>query len=408
MDKIKILVAPGDRGGSGKFRCVDPHVNLQNNNPNDFFVDINYSIDFEDINYLKKYDVIFLHRLAQNQYSKSVSIISNLKKLGLKVIIDLDDYWELDRSHSSYDLNKLQNISSVIIESVKLADLVIVSTNLLAKEVKRLNKNVQVLPNAIDPNEEQFKIKKTESNRTRFGWLGGSSHIKDLELLSGLGSTINDFNKIGQTVLCGFDTRGEIRTYNKETKKYTSRQMAPQETVWFLYEMFLTNNYRFLENDITYLKYLVDFKYDENFNDIDKPYRRIWTKPITQYANGYNNFDVALAPLKDNKFNMYKSQLKVIEAGFHKKAIIAQNYGPYTIDLVNAVNKGGSFNVGGNALLVESNKNHKQWNQHVKKLITNPNLIVDLGEKLYETVKDKYDLNNVTQIRSEIYKNLMK
>jgi hypothetical protein len=27
---------------------------------------------------------------------------------------------------------------------------------------------------------------------------------------------------------------------------------------------------------------------------------------------------------------------------------------------------------------------------------------------LYETVKDKYDLNNVTKTRSEIYKNLIK
>ena len=32
----------------------------------------------------------------------------------------------------------------------------------------------------------------------------------------------------------------------------------------------------------------------------------------------------------------------------------------------------------------------------------------DLGEKLYETVKDKYNLNNVTKNRYEIYKNLMK
>ena len=35
-------------------------------------------------------------------------------------------------------------------------------------------------------------------------------------------------------------------------------------------------------------------------------------------------------------------------------------------------------------------------------------MIKDLGEKLYETVKDKYNLNNVTKNRYEIYKNLMK
>ena len=31
-------------------------------------------------------------------------------------------------------------------------------------------------------------------------------------------------------------------------------------------------------------------------------------------------------------------------------------------------------------------------------------MITELGERLYETVKDKYDLNNVTKDRSEWYK----
>ena len=128
---------------------------------------------------------------------------------------------------------------------------------------------------------------------------------------------------------------------------------------------------------------------------------------IDTYAKGYNEFDVALAPLNDSSFNKYKSQLKVIEAGFHKKAIIAQNYGPYTIDLVSAIEKGGGFNSKGNSLLVESSKNHKQWSQHIKRLIDNPNLVEDLGEKLYETVKDRYDINHVTKLRAEIYKTLI-
>jgi glycosyltransferase involved in cell wall biosynthesis len=116
---------------------------------------------------------------------------------------------------------------------------------------------------------------------------------------------------------------------------------------------------------------------------------------------------VALAPLAENSFNKYKSQLKIIEAGFHKKAIIAQNYGPYTIDLISAIEKGGGFNESGNALLVDTSKNHKQWSQHVKRLVDNPNLVKDLGEKLYETVKDTYNLNNVTKNRAEIYKTLL-
>jgi len=79
MSKIKILVAPGDRAGSGKYRCVDPHVNLQNNFSSEYFVDINYNIDFNDFNYLKQYDIIFIHRIPQHRHREAVDIIKILK-----------------------------------------------------------------------------------------------------------------------------------------------------------------------------------------------------------------------------------------------------------------------------------------------------------------------------------------
>jgi len=43
----------------------------------------------------------------------------------------------------------------------------------------------------------------------------------------------------------------------------------------------------------------------------------------------------------------------------------------------------------------------------MKRLVDNPSLVEDLGERLYETVKDTYDINNVTKTRAEIYKNLV-
>ena len=88
-------------------------------------------------------------------------------------------------------------------------------------------------------------------------------------------------------------------------------------------------------------------------------------------------------------FNKVKSQLKVIEAGFHKKALIAQDYGPYQIDCVNAIEYGGKINPKGNCLLVDTHKNHKQWYQYTKKLLDNPSLVEDLGEKLYEDSSSK-------------------
>jgi glycosyltransferase involved in cell wall biosynthesis len=763
MSKIKMLIAPGDNSGSGKFRCIDPHVNLQNNFSEDFFIDIDHDIDFSNISFLKKYDAVFIHlNLLRQKNKEAISIINNLKKLDIKVIVDIDDHWELDPSHGYYQSAKLDNLFSISIECIKLADMVTTTTETLRNVIKVYNKNVVILPNAINPNEEQFKIKKTESDLIRFGWLGGScmtpdteiltndgwkrfdelnktetvatlnpktneveyhkpngyicepfegelncaknglveyevtqnhnmyasianslthkklnleliqsekihgknfhvkrdgiwlgkeeeyfilpslkeysesfnekpfkmdkwleffgfwmaegwtsktrglyqvgiaqtkkngslnhmfnllielgfnptytkdktqlrvfdkqlwyylsyfgcanekfipkdilnlcerqlniflkwfiigdghieknkyermraftsspslandlqeialkigisatitnrgkrtteikgikiknqydsltvnfskhpnisrhhkntplikseaqynkyykgnvycvevenhiiyvrrngkpmwignSHIKDIELLSDFSAAQKSLPKKTQIVLCGFNPKGIVQTRNPQTGEIETTPMKPQESSWFMYELFLTNNYKNLENDPEYLKYLVSFIDDPNYNTTNKLYRRVWTKPITQYGTGYNQFDISLIPLNVSKFNSYKSQLKVIEAGFHKKAVIAQNYGPYTIDLINSVDKGGGWNNNGNALMVEPSKNHKQWFKYAKKLTENPNLITELGEKLYETVKEKYNLNNVTKNRSEYYKKLLK
>ena len=206
-----------------------------------------------------------------------------------------------------------------------------------------------------------------------------------------------------QFVLCGFDTRGTVTEFNKQTNQTVQRPIQPLETVWFKYESIFTDKYRVLDTDYkTHLFNFIDIPYDDH----NKPYIRRWTKDVSSYATNYNFFDVSLAPLVENVFNGHKSQLKAIEAGFHKKAIIASETNPYTIDLVNSL-ENGIFNQKGNSLLVNHKKNHKQWAQHMKKLIENPNMIEDLGNRLYETVKDKYSLKKVSKDRVEFFKSIV-
>jgi glycosyltransferase involved in cell wall biosynthesis len=276
----------------------------------------------------------------------------------------------------------------------RAADAVTCTTPILAKDLLSSGvKNVVVVPNAINPTEEQFIARPTESEILRFGWLGGSSHKYDVELMKSVPYPSQNF----QLVLCGFDTRGKVTEVNQATGEKKERDIHPTETVWFAYEVFLTDGYDILANDQEYKEFLFKFKNESFAGEETKPYRRIFTKPVNSYAKGYDQFDVALAPLKDTKFNRYKSQLKIIEAGFKKKAVIASDYGPYQLDLVH----------GKNALLVGPNKNHKQWRQHVVKLTQNPSMVKELGEALYETVKDKYNLNTVNQLRVDLYKKLV-
>ena len=43
----------------------------------------------------------------------------------------------------------------------------------------------------------------------------------------------------------------------------------------------------------------------------------------------------------------------------------------------------------------------------MKRLIDNPNMIEDLGNRLYETVKDTYSLRNVCNNRVQFFKSII-
>jgi glycosyltransferase involved in cell wall biosynthesis len=403
MAKIKILVVPSDRTGVGKFRSVDPHIFLQTQYPDDFHVDIVYDIPMNDLNFFKDYQIVSFHRSISPDFEKSQEVIQKLNELGIATVADIDDYWMPGKEHPIHDMIVVNKINEKIVANLKAAKYVSTTTPLFADEISKFNKNVVVFPNAINPNEPQFKEPTPESDRIRVGWLGGSSHLHDLQLLDQSFSKLTKFSDKLQYVLCGFDTRGTVTEINAQTKEHKKRNILPHETVWAQYEKIFTQNYEIVSED--YKKYLLNYSQEEFPNENSESYVRVWTKPVQSYAKNYSKFDVSLAPIKNHMFNRMKSQLKVIESGFYKKALIASNLGPYTIDLKHCLNN-GNF-VDGNALLVDENRNHSDWAKFIEKLVKNPNMIKDMGERLYETVKDKYDLNIVTKQRAEFYKSIV-
>jgi len=402
--KINVLVLPSDTTGVSKFRSVDPHVMLQNLYNDEFHVDIDYQPNINDINYWKKYQIVHVHRNIGQDYNQTPMIINFLKSLGIKVIVDLDDYWLPTKEHPIHDIIVQNKIHEKIMDNLKAADYVTTTTTVFADEIMKINKNVVIFPNAINPKEPQFNQPTEQSDKIRVGWLGGSSHLHDLMLLDGFVNQLGNVNDKLQYVLCGFDTRGTMTEINKETGEQKQRAIRPEETVWVRYEEFFTDRYRTVTPE--YKKFLDTFKDEPYANYKNEAYVRVWTKPVTSYATNYSKFDISLAPIKNHIFNRVKSQLKVIEAGFYKKALIASNVGPYTIDLKHSL-KNGIF-VDGNALLVDENRNHSDWAKWIKKLVQNPNMIEDMGNRLYETVSKKYDLNIVTAERREFYKSIVK
>ena len=394
-----MLVIPSDTTGVGKFRSVDPHAYIQEHYPDEFDIDIVYNLPRENLDtYLKQYDLIHIHK----QLDKNCEIMKMINFLEIPVILDIDDHFRLGNDHPMSLTAKKEKWHEPIINHLKLANYVTTTTPIFADVIKQYNKNVFVMPNAINPEEKQYIQTKKKSDKLRVGIICGSSHLHDIELLGDLVTRTNDNVQI---VLCGFDTNGTITTYNQDTGEKTQRPIRPEESVWFTYEKILTGNYKTLSGE--HKDFLLKFFKDTDDPFVTEKYRRMWTRNINEYATHYENVDVLLAPLKENEFNKVKSQLKTIEAGFTHTALIAQNFGAYTIDSVPMIEFGGKINENGNCLLVDSRKNHKDWTKYINKLAENPDMVKKLQDNLYNYVKDKYSIAAVCEERVKLYKSIV-
>lgn len=408
MEKIKVLVVPSDKFGVGLYRSLSPHKQLEKLYSDEFTVDINYNPNWSDLHFFDKYDIIHIHKGLYNNMNVFWTALDYFKANNITTIMDIDDNWEVGPQHPLYLTNKSMHVAEKIIENIKKFDYVTTTTDIFANKIKKYNKNVFVYPNAIDPEEEQYKPIKNQSSRIRFGFVMGSAHEKDLEQFKGVVNALPKeiIDKI-QIVLCGYDLRGTVNMLDKDGKMVGQRPIKPEESVWYSYEKTCTDNYSICSPE--YKEFLMKFIKDVQWPNVDnEPYRREWTKDLDSFAMHYRNLDVLFAPLDCNGFNEVKSELKFIEAGFTKTAVICTDFGPYTIGSKNLFEKGGIINKEGNCILVEPEKKHKAWGQAIKKLVANPELITLLQENMYNTVKDKYDIRNVTKTRAEWYKSILK
>lgn len=403
MDKkINILVVPSDFSGVGKFRSIGPAVYIQEHYSDEFNVDIVPVQDFpkEKLDeWLKQYDIIHYHK----QLDKKGTLLGLIKFLGIKAICDIDDHYLLGNDHPMSITARKEKWHEPIVNHLRKSDYVTTTTHIFANEIKKHNPNVVVFPNAIDVNEKQFSTKKNQSDKIRIGIVCGSTHLHDLERLNNIAGklTNEELNKV-QFVLCGFDTNGTVTSYDASGNA-TTRNIRPEESVWFKYEKMITDNYKIVSPE--HRDFLLKFiKVDDPF--VNEPYRRMWTRNINSYGTHYENVDILLAPLKENEFNKMKSQLKEVEAGFTNTALIAEDFGAYTIDLVPLLEKGNLINENGTALLVAPGKDHKNWAKYIQKLIANPELIDKLKSNLHDYVIDKYSLEKVCEKRVEFYRGI--
>jgi len=431
MDKrIKVLTIPSDTQGVGHFRNIWPAQILHKKYSDKVKIDINPQVNFKNIDYLSEYDIIHFHRQL-GPYNEFIKLVTELKKRGVIIVMDIDDYWDIPVTHPLYEQIVKEKLAEKVESNLRYSDYITTTTTTFKKVIDKFNVNTFIVPNALNMNHKMWKSDpvKNTSDKCRIAWIGGSSHYHDLKPVEYSFKKLiknEELKDKFQFILCGFDTRGNVSEQMPDGS-VNNRSIKPHETIWVQFEKIFTDDFNLIEGNDEYKEWLSKFKKGNFEGEYDKNYVRRWTLPLTKYGYHYNYCDVCLAPLesietykeiKDTEgtlhrvrpdyeakgtiktrphiFNEVKSELKIIEAGMTGKVLIAQDFGIYKDLIVDGVN----------GLLVDET-DKKSWYKAIKRVINDAELREKLSKNLNEFVKEKYDIENVAKLRLEIYQKLM-
>lgn len=208
---IKILSLPVDRGGCGWYRVRQPFEMIQRYSDSDTHVidkeaddpiEILKALILADILVLRQGAEIGLTHLinAANEYAQE----TKQEPFHAKTVLDIDDnielispysehykeygtkeyfdkgtkQWVWKDGKSGFDLVHNRRRIMDLMLGLRKVDMISVTTEKLAEYARQYNKNVAVLPNAVNLNvwdKDPFQ----ENKQLRVGWSGGISHYED-------------------------------------------------------------------------------------------------------------------------------------------------------------------------------------------------------------------------------------
>lgn len=261
----------------------------------------------------------------------ATKLLQMKKERGFKIVMDLDDYWILPPSHYLYEVWDSSAYSAKIISYMLIADVVTVTNERLADFVKSFCKNILIYPNAV-PFDGSIS---TQSDKMRFLYAGGITHLPDVKLLDSAFRRIGDepfIHNKSEYILCGFDIKHQSDTWDGMAKVFSRT----------------------------------------------KSFRVYGQLPLDRYMEHYENADVCLVPLVENTFNSCKSTLKMIEAASQGKPCIVSEVLPYT-ELKDAP-----------AVLWASNTS--DWLRNIRFCLKNPKWVEHEGLAFQQYMKERYNI----------------
>jgi glycosyltransferase involved in cell wall biosynthesis len=305
-----------DASPSAFYRISQPFHYL---NQNDLKIKLVASIQ-ED--YLKEAKIFYFQRIA-NEALFNLCILA--KEENKAFLFDLDYYPYPPPFHPANQAFKaMQPYLQLVLSN---ATLVTTPTQPLAKELKRFNENVEVVPNFIDDelfsalppaSREELGI---SSDAVVVGWVGDNTHSEDL----------------------------------MQVKRTLERLALSHEKIIICFFGFNPAFFNLPENK----KFVLDY------------YR------FTSYPKFLDVIDVGIIPLSENLYNRCKSPILALEFGQKKTPVIASDIEPYR----QLVEEGAPIHLA---------KDASEWRALLEHFVSDASVRKKSGEELFQFVQKKY------------------
>lgn len=306
----------------------------------------------------KAADIVIFHRPDE---ARKLELARILKGMGKKIVFDNDDTFKDDGGFKfNQYMNKerleknLETMNATLDSFVKEADLVTCSTDFLAEEYKKLNKNVVVIKNCIDPFLFDEPL-KNETDIIRIGITGSVGITSDMEVVEPI-----------------------IEHYKNDRRiKFVLFSMPPDKQNKIYKELYY-DEYKFWETvDVEWQPFVPNEKYLTTLNEL--------------------RLDIMIIPRKDNYFNRCKSNLKFMEASMFEIPCVAQSFStgdsPYEVDPEDAKH-----------MLLATDT--KSWIAQIDTLIENKVLRRVMGSEAHSYVKEKYSIDTNAHQWVEAYEKI--
>jgi glycosyltransferase involved in cell wall biosynthesis len=322
------------------YRLFLPHLRL----PGSIFI---YNIDGITLDRVAGCQIVVVQRL----YSKrNMAALEEFKRHGMKIVYDLDDdMWSIPSYNPMH--KALRQVIPGFNTCAVYSDLITVSTEhlrvMVKKELGRHCPEVAVVENSMDfewfrPIPEQ--LRKNRNGKVVIGWAGTPTHSADVEMV---------FSLIPEILK-------ECPTAEFE---------------------------------------LVAQEMPEAWKPIADRVRLRGYVPVAEWATAWASWqwDIALAPLEQNKFNLSKSNIKALEAAAIKIPCVMSDVAEYRKFCYHSP-------VLRKTVLAEY---RNDWKNKIKALILDAELRKVVGEEMYRIAYTYYNVFKTAERYKELYSSLV-